>query len=215
VLPWLTFTFFVAARTAFAHAANRDRLVLLVVACYLVVGASWLVLARMGQRPLDYEHAIVHATAVHFHYAGFVLPILALQWVHVAPSRERVMVLTALLLGVPLVAAGITLSAFAIHWPELIAVCFFFTACIAFAIAQLRFAITTSPRWLLIASSLSLLVAMSFALAYGVRNYVPADWLDIPLMLRTHGPIQVFGFALSGVVAWSIIKHNEGIAKAG
>lgn len=202
--PWLAFALvFVAVRL---HAAVRDRrYVLLLVAGNLVVGACWLIMARLGQRPLEYEHAIVHATAVHFHYAGFILPILALQWADAAPSPARRVLLAALLLGVPMVAAGITLSAFAIHWPELIAVWFFVAACVVFAVAQARFALasmTGLPRILLGVSSVSLIVAMSLALAYGTRNYLPVDWLDIPLMLRTHGPIQVFGFALPGVIGW-------------
>ena len=100
-----------------ANSSKASSLVHLWVAIYLIIGACWLVLARLGQRPLDYEHAIVHATAVHFHYAGFVLPILALQWLNAAPSGRRYLMLGALLLGVPLVAAGITLSAFGVHWP--------------------------------------------------------------------------------------------------
>ncbi len=199
-LPWLAFAIVLFLR----NATTRTISINVVITGYLIVGAGWLVLARLGERPLEYEHAIVHATAVHFHYAGFVLPILALNWLHAAPSRFRYVVLTALLLGVPLVAAGITLSAFQIHWPELIAVWFFAAACIVFAVAQIRLA----AHWLLVISSASLIAAMCLALVYGTRNYLPADWLDIPLMLRTHGPIQVFGFALPGALAWAMMNEK-------
>ena len=205
-LPWLVFTLMLAARMAYglAFTSAPSRIVRFIVACYLIIGASWLVLARLGERPLQYEHAIVHATAVHFHYAGFVLPILALQWLAVAPSRHKRLVLGALLFGVPFIAAGITLSAFDIHWPELLAVIFFAGACVVFATAQMRQALDTpGEHGLLLVSSGSLIVAMALALTYGVRHYVPTEWLDIPLMLQTHGPIQVFGFALPGVIAWS------------
>lgn len=37
---------------------------------YLSVGAAWMVLSRVGVRPLGFEPAIVELTAVHFHYAG-------------------------------------------------------------------------------------------------------------------------------------------------
>ena len=53
-------------------------------------------------------------------------------------------------------------------------------------------------------SSAGLIVAMSLALTYATGNYLDLSWLDVDLMIRTHGPIQVFGFALPGVVAWSI-----------
>lgn len=205
-VPWLVFTLAVLGRRAVSHWKGGDY-VLLTIKGFLVIGACWLVLARLGQRPLGFEHAIVHATAVHFHYAGFVLPIVALQWVQSGPSRGRFLLLTGLLLGVPAVATGITLSAFQIHWPEWIAVLFFAAACVTFAIAQLRFAWRTPGlrcRWLLTLSSIGLVAAMGFALIYGSRHYLPGDWLDIPLMLRTHGPIQVFGFALPGMLGWTI-----------
>src|SRR5262249_7945588 len=48
-----------------------------VMACiYLSVGSAWAVLDRAGFRPLGFEPVIVLLTAIHFHYAGFVLPLL-------------------------------------------------------------------------------------------------------------------------------------------
>ncbi|MEZ4934569.1 MAG: YndJ family transporter [Saprospiraceae bacterium] len=44
---------------------------------YLSVGGLWAVADRMGWRPLDYDPEIVFLTVAHFHYAGFVLPIVA------------------------------------------------------------------------------------------------------------------------------------------
>src|SRR5262249_41089635 len=43
------------------------------------VGGGWLVLSVLGARPLDFSPEIVRATAIHFHYAGFALPLVA--WV--------------------------------------------------------------------------------------------------------------------------------------
>jgi hypothetical protein len=205
-LPWLAFVLWFAGYRALAD-LRLKRYVHVLIRLFLIVGASWLVLARLGERPLDFVHAIVHATAVHFHYAGFTLPILALQWVQVAPSRYRYGVLGALLLGVPLVASGITASALGVAWIEWLAVCFFAAACVWFAVEQMRFAFGSCdgwPRLLLLLSSGALLVAMSLALTYAAGNHWRLDWLDIPLMLRTHAPIQVFGFALPAVVAWTI-----------
>jgi hypothetical protein len=207
-LPWFVFTGGLFLSRLMAEAREKQY-VLLLIKSYLIVGAGWLVLARLGQRPLDFSHAIVHATAVHFHYAGFVLPILALQWVKVEPTTRRYILLGALLLGVPLVAAGITLSALGIHGFELGAVCFFVAACAWFAVEQIRLAFASRLRWrrsLLLTSSLSLLLAMSLAFGYATASFWQIDWLDIPFMLRTHGPIQVFGFALPGTIAWARIK---------
>jgi len=205
-LPWLAFSLLFAGYRALPDVQNR-RYVNIIIKLFLIVGTSWLVLARLGERPLGFEHAIVHATAVHFHYAGFTLLILALQWVNLAPSRYRFLLMGTLLLGVPMVATGITASALGIPWIEWVAVCFFVAACAWFALEQARFAIACVgwTRALLTLSSVSLIVAMCLALTYATGNQWRIDWLDIPLMLRTHGPIQVFGFALPGVVAWTFI----------
>src|SRR5262249_34736772 len=44
---------------------------------YLTIGAAWAAAYLFGLRPLDFEEIIVLLTAIHFHYAGFVLPIVA------------------------------------------------------------------------------------------------------------------------------------------
>jgi hypothetical protein len=210
-LPWLAFTLVFLGYRLLANLRGKQY-VWIVVKGYLVVGACWLVLARCGIRPLNFEHVIVHATAVHFHYAGFVLPILALQLTRQQSSRTGTFMLGGLLLGMPLVALGITLSQFgrpSVHWFDCAAVWFFSGACVWFAMDQIRFAFTvqqTFTRGLLLCSSLSLIAAMSLALLYATGNFLQTDRLGIPFMLRWHGPIQVFGFALPGVVAWNLVK---------
>lgn len=43
---------------------------------FVVVGGAWVVSDRLGFRLLDFETVIVLLTAIHFHYAGFILPIV-------------------------------------------------------------------------------------------------------------------------------------------
>ena len=127
--------------------------------------------------------------------------------------------LSGLLLGVPLVAAGITSSQFGVRWIECMAAWFFGGACIWFALEQLRLALAVRyalVRGLLFLSSLSLIAAMSLALLYATGNYLQMHWLDIPFMLRWHGPIQVFGsigLVLGGVGGlWTMILVFEKMA---
>ncbi|MBI3407441.1 MAG: YndJ family transporter [Planctomycetes bacterium] len=104
-----------------------------------------------------------------------------------------------------MVALGITSSAFGVRFLEPAATIFLATACAAFAILQMRAARKSSSRLaasLLVASSTSLLAAMALAVAYAVGSFFEAPWLDIPLMLSTHGVLQAFGFALPGVIGW-------------
>jgi hypothetical protein len=208
--PWLMFVLYFAGHRLIVEVRER-RFAFIIIRGYLIIGACWLVLARLGERPLEFSHAIVHATAVHFHYAGFVLPILAVQWQRSRQARRlhHGILIAALLLGVPFVATGITLSALHIDWIELVAVCFFASACGWFAVEQIRCSFTLGQRWLLTLSGISLLIAMSLALLYAIGNQWKLDWLDIDLMLRSHGPIQVFGFALPGVIAWRRIAEPE------
>jgi hypothetical protein len=78
--------------------------------CYLSVGGAWLVISRLELRPFDLSTDIVRLTAVHFHYAGFALPVLAaaglagVDWL-----ASRVALVTGCMAAVaapPVVAAG-------------------------------------------------------------------------------------------------------------
>jgi hypothetical protein len=81
---------------------------------YLVVGAGWLVLSRLNAQPLAFAPHVVELTAVHFHYAGFVLPVVAgvVGRLLDGPRTTRAYVPTAVVvaLGPPLVAVGITVK---------------------------------------------------------------------------------------------------------
>lgn len=94
---------------------------------YLPVGAVWMCASRAGRPLLGFEEPVVLYTAAHFHYAGFAAPVvigllgreLALRRAPSTPdvaiaslSLRRGYTLSAsvTLLGIPLVAAGITLS---------------------------------------------------------------------------------------------------------
>src|SRR5690606_24380069 len=43
----------------------------------VAVGGAWATASCLGLRPLGFSDTIVLLTAAHFHYAGFVLPVLA------------------------------------------------------------------------------------------------------------------------------------------
>jgi hypothetical protein len=80
-VPWLIVTALVAlAGLGIAWKSRRGPLPEFVAACglmFLVIGGGWALADRAGIRPLGFDPAIVLLTAVHFHYAGFALPILA------------------------------------------------------------------------------------------------------------------------------------------
>ncbi len=203
VLAWLAFTLLLFAHRLQENLRAKDCVKVLIKA-YLIVGASWLVLARFGHRPLGFEHVIVHATAVHFHYAGFVLPIVASLFVAATPSQRRRVMLIGLLAGMPLVAAGITLSQYGVYWIETVAACTFSLTCMWFAVEQMYFAMAWRRPLLLISGAL-LLAAMTLAILYAIRHFLRIELINIDFMIRAHGPLQVIGFALPGVIGWWLI----------
>ncbi len=106
------------------------------------VGGSWAVLSRAGLRPQDFSHAIVLLTAVHFHYAGFLLPVIASCVVRrlqeqagaKLPARIDGLMLLGILVGVPAVGLGISLSAHIEVGAAVVLAC----ACVGLAIRQMQ-----------------------------------------------------------------------------
>ena len=140
-LPWLGFTLLCAAtgasiaRDLFRQRTRppSDLAGALVALLYIPIGGAWTVLWLLGRWPIDYPEVIVRLTSMHFHFAGFVLPLIA----GAAASRNRSRAATAIVptiaLGIPLLAAGITFA----RGLELCAAWLLVTAMIATALLQI------------------------------------------------------------------------------
>jgi hypothetical protein len=63
---------------------------------------------RFGFRPLDFDPVIVLLTAIHFHYAGFALPLVTGLAARRLDSGTARLAAAGVIAGVPLVAIGIT-----------------------------------------------------------------------------------------------------------
>jgi hypothetical protein len=168
---------------------------------FILVGGGWAAISRAGLRPQVFSHAIVLLTAVHFHYAGFVLPLLASRAVPVGQcSRLDRLMLICILGGVPAVGVGISLS----PQIEVMAAIVLATGCLLLAWRQIEIAWSAgNARRLTFAavSSLSLVSAMALAAIYAIGHFAGREWLDIPTMIRTHGAFNAFGFAACGLAA--------------
>jgi YndJ-like protein len=178
---------------------------------YLPIGGVWLVMARLGVQSLGFGDTIVLLTAVHFHFAGFAAPVLAGlagRTLEVRGSGTRLFPLAAggIVLGTPLVAAGITLSPrLALIGAAIISAGLFLLAVIV-TVSVLRAVPSLVARMLLVISSVSSSLAMCLALAYAYSIVARKLIIDIPQMAASHGIINSFGFALCGLLAWSIVK---------
>ncbi|MGE0606897.1 MAG: YndJ family transporter [Pirellulales bacterium] len=168
---------------------------------FLAGGAGWAVLSRGGLRPMEFSDLIVLLTAVHFHFAGCLLPILiglagrglADCWTSLAAALAAV--------GVPLLAVGFTYSPSI----ELLAAGLLAAACVLLAVQQFRLALGSNlpgPLMLWSVSSLSVLTAMTLAAIYAWGEYSGHKFLDIPRMLPLHGGLQGLGFVLPSLLAW-------------
>ncbi len=196
--PWAILTG-VALLEALMRIRNYSLETLVLTAAHflLPVGGFWLLATRAGFAPMGFPEPIVLLTAVHFHFTAFLAPLLAVQAGARLPAA-------AILLGTPLLAVGFVVSPLL----KLIAVFFLAAALAAVAVQQLR--IRTSKRtarFLLATSSLCLLAGMAIAGVYEAGFFSGAAWLSIPQVARSHGPLNGLGFALAGLVAWTLEKR--------
>jgi YndJ-like protein len=212
-LPWLATTALIAL-IGLLRAWNRgwrpvEELCFDAGLIYLVVGGGWTVLSRFGYRPLGFEDVIVLLTGIHFHYAGFALPImtgLAGRLLRTGPSR---LAAAGVIVGVPLVALGITARQLA--WGSGIEVVSTWVMSIAGLLTSsllLRLALRgeepTAARILWAVAAVSLAFGMVLSLLYGSRSLYSIAALDIPWMRAFHGTANALGTGLVGLLGWNL-----------
>ena len=175
---------------------------------FVPVGAAWAVISRAGLRPQDFSPAIVLLTAVHFHYAGFALPILASRLAGIRPRTSERVLLGTIIVAIPAVGVGISLS----PTIEVVAALALAAACVWLAILQIRYACRIRHRNatpLLLISSASLLSAMILAGVYAVGELTARQQLPIPTMILIHGSLNAFGFAICGLLGQLLYARNS------
>ncbi|MEO7913206.1 MAG: YndJ family transporter [Roseiflexaceae bacterium] len=217
-LSWLLFTGIVALLGVmrFLNSDGQDtaELCINVSLLLLPIGGFWLVMARFGVRPLGFGDTIVLLTAVHFHYAGFALLMLAGlagRWLRVGvPQIWRIFRLVAagLIAGVPLVALGITFS----RLLELLAVLLLASSVLGLALLTLVVIVSGLARYaarvLLAISALASIATMLLAVGYAGGSMLGFA-LTIPQMVLSHGAVNAFGLVLCGLLAWTIERWGH------
>lgn len=232
-VPWLTVTVALAlyglSRVVMHGFGSMTTLAFDAALLYLPVAGVALVLHRLGVS-LGFPHVIILLTSVHYHYAGYVLPLVTgltlqgllpetkrfgegrLEWV--AATTTLVIVINVALIGI-----GITFS----PTLEIVAVVLFTLAVAVFAITTLLEVVPTHS-WrvgaALTLASVSLLFTMSLALWYGVYAYPTThtsppvlNLISIPWMIRLHGTMNAFGFALPALAAHRYLLQQDDALK--
>lgn len=182
---------------------------------FLGVGGAWVFADRSGYRPLNFDPAIVALTAVHFHFAGLLLPLCAGLVVRTYPNaRLASRAAVGAVLGVPAVAVGITTTQ--LGWGpafEGAAGCGLALSGMAVAVLHVRLATerigSVGVRGLFLVAGVSLFFGMLLAGCYAARAFVlPLPWLDLPWMRALHGTANALGFGLCALLAWSRVKAH-------
>jgi uncharacterized protein (UPF0548 family) len=163
---------------------------------FLTVGAAWLTISRLGANPLGFNDAIVQLTAVHFHYAGFALPLVA----GLVAQRAGRGLLTPgwVVIGVPLTAAGITAGG-TFEWVAATVMAMGGLAT-AGLLAHTAVGSRGVARTLLLLAALSLTVGMVLALGWAWSVQFGWTYLDLELMARWHGTLNAIGFGFAALV---------------
>ncbi|MCO6488630.1 MAG: YndJ family transporter [Phaeodactylibacter sp.] len=183
---------------------------------FLLIGAVWATADRLGIQFFGFDPVIGLLTAVHFHFAGFLLLLVTglalLRW----RSPLAPLVGWMAVLGPPLVAVGILITHF--EGPpvaELIAATVMALGGVGSAVCHFQLAWQGKGQgacWM--TGAVFLLGGMMLALLYGWRSVLPIPLLSIPWMYAVHGSINAGAMALL-VVGWlnaSADGHRAGMA---
>lgn len=173
---------------------------------FLTVGAGWLTVSRAGANPLGFSDAIVQLTAVHFHYAGFALPLVA--GLAARHSGRGLLVPAWVIVGVPLTAVGITIGG-TLEWAAATVMA---TGGLATAVLVARTAPTQrhATRGLLLVAAVSLTAGMVSALGWAWSIRFGWTYLDLTEMARWHGTLNAIGFGFAALTGLHLTKPTEG-----
>jgi hypothetical protein len=224
-LPWLLVSIVLSWQASQGWREQRYGWVRLAARLYLVIGALWAAAYCLGLRLLAFPDAIVLLTSVHFHYAGFGMPMLAYLASAGPPHKgassdedpQADLVAALACLGsvgsVPLVAAGITASQVgAGPWLETAAGWLQALSGLLVAWIYIRqfshrhFSDGVRTLWGL--AGICLAAGMVLAASYASRWIVPNVWLTLPSMWALHGSFNVLGIS-AALAGWWIASDRR------
>jgi hypothetical protein len=212
VLPWLAITGLVGllglARLLGRRRLDAPRLCMDLGMLALPTGGMWLLASRAGIPLFGFGEPITLLTGVHFHYAGFLGPVLiGLTGGYLpesaSPARRVFFVLgPAVCLGPWGVAIGITIGGHV----EALAGLLFAGLLSALALVLLRWAVPSLPdrgvRLLLAFAYGAAVLGMAFAAAYAAGR-VRGGGPGLAAMAGMHGSLQALGFVGCGLLAYA------------
>ena len=224
VVPWFCFGGFVgiSGLKTLIHAGNK-RLSLACAAVsflYLHVGCAWLFASRLGLTPMGFQEPIVLLTAVHFHFAGFAAPLLAMAAGTMVQNKRPLaghlflVVVTGVLAGPGLLAAGFVIG------PRMKLAAALLVACseaglALYFLAGVRHVRPRVAQVFIIVSAASVLLAMALAAVWAIGEFPLQPFVHLNEMAKFHGTANSLGFILCGLIGWTLARNAAPESGAG
>ena len=179
---------------------------------FLTNAAFWCVFDRFDYQPLGFTPWIVLLTGAHFHYAGFALTFSLSLLLNENPQNKIAIIAAwGVLSGVILTATGISTTQLGYsHFIETLAGVWMATAAFLVGLAFLLRGYFTEKTWLVrvlwMTGSSCLMLGMTLAFFYALRQIIVVDWLPIPHMQAIHGSLNALGFGTLMLFGWAFKK---------
>ncbi|WP_034301229.1 YndJ family protein [Bacillus cihuensis] len=201
---YLLFTFVVAlyglSRFFMSGFTHIEEFSINMAMMYLGMGGIWF-FAFTANIDTGFTPMLTWLTAIHFHYSAFLLPIFVGFLGRIYKPRSYSVITSIILIAPMIVALGITFSIVI----ELLSVIAYMIG--IYGLIHLSFQAPysrTLQKWLVCLSFTSLGITILFSLLYASGNLFGTHSISIDFMLRFHGFVNTVGFALIGIIGWSI-----------
>lgn len=218
-LPWLIITLLMAVRGYLllknTNFKNTGIITIAAGHLFLWIGGAWAMADRLDFQPFSFDRSIVLLTAIHFHYAGFIFPLLiGLATLHY-PSFWLKIASWLAVFSVPLTAIGITCTQlFSYSLLETLSAMIVALAGWSAAIGYYNiiyfnnFKGTIRLLWFIF--SITIMISMLLAFLYAMHFWYVIDWLTIPIMRALHGTLNAIIVSGSGLLGWKLLKLKNG-----
>jgi hypothetical protein len=210
-VPWAAVTLLLALRGAWLGLSRRPGRDTVRAAGFVFAGVAGMwTLADAAGRDFGYGPMIALLTAVHFHYAGLALQVLAWR-ASASASRAGLLAGFGVTVGTPLVGAAFVVAPLL----ELPATLLLAVSALVLSAVQSRQALAWGvfARVLMWVASASFVVGMALAVVYAAGMTFETYWISIPRMVQTHGLLNGFGFCLCALLA-RILAENQRLRSA-
>ncbi|MFC4410397.1 YndJ family protein [Chungangia koreensis] len=171
---------------------------------YLAIGGMWF-FASVAELNTGFSPMITWLTAIHFHYASFLLPVFSGLLGRLYKPKYYSAIAALLLISPLLTAVGISFSV----WIEFLSVLTYILAIYGLVLLTGKAKFISPAQALLVRVSIgSIGITIIFSLLYVLSNAIGLLTIDIPFMLLFHGVTNCLLFGLVGVIGWSLTIPN-------